>query len=107
VNNPSFPDAELDPMKQRIEAQIASQDADWHQQAMRFFKKSYFGPKNSPYQFLPTGTKENVAEFTREQAKQWYADKVMTGRRVIAIYGDVDVDKAKSMAREYLGVGDP
>jgi zinc protease len=107
VNNPEFPEAEITPMKQRIAAQIDSQDSDWFQQAMRFFKKSYFGPKNEPYQFLPTGTKENVTTFTRDQMKQWYSDKALQGRRVIAIYGDVDADKAQSLAREHLGVGDP
>jgi zinc protease len=107
VNNPSFPEAETSQMKQRIAAQIDGQDADWFQQAQRFFKKTYYGPKNSPYQFLPTGMKETVAGFTADQAKKWYAEKVMTASRVVAIYGDIDLDKAKSLAREYLGVGDP
>ena len=52
VNNPSFPDEELKPMKERIAAEIASEDADWEQQSLRFFKKKYYGPQNSPYQFL-------------------------------------------------------
>ena len=58
VNNPSFPGAEVKPMKERILAQIEGEDADWEQQALRFFKKQYYGPINSPYQFLPRGTKE-------------------------------------------------
>jgi zinc protease len=107
VNNPSFPDDETKQMKQRIVAQIEGQDADWFQQANRFFKKVYYGPKNSPYQFLPTGTKETVAKFTADEARKWYREHVLTGRRVIAIYGDIDADKAKSLSREYLGVGDP
>jgi zinc protease len=107
VNNPVFPDSELATMKIRIAAQIESQDADWYQQAMRFFKREYFGPRNSPYQFLPIGTKENVGTFAGEQAKKWYAEKVLPSRRVIAIYGDVELEKAQSLAREHLGVGDP
>jgi zinc protease len=107
VNDPAFPDAELAPMKTRIAATIESQDADWHQQAMRFFKSAYFGQRNSPYQFMPIGTKENVAGFTREQVRDWYKTQVMQNRRVIAIYGDVDLDHAKALASERLGVGDP
>ena len=92
-------------MKQRIKAAIESQDADWTQQAMRFFKKTYFGPRNSPYQFLPTGTKENVAGFNRDQAQRWYEDKILKAQRVIAIFGDIDLEKAQSLARQYLSGG--
>ncbi|MEO6437212.1 MAG: insulinase family protein, partial [Tepidisphaeraceae bacterium] len=103
VNNPSFPEAEVGPMKERVAAHIEGQDADWSQQAMRFFKKSFFGPQHSPYQFLPIGTKENVGTFTRAQMGEWYADQVMQGRRVVAIYGDVELDKAKAVALGRLG----
>jgi zinc protease len=105
VNNPVFPDAETEQMKQRVTAQIESQDADWHAQAMRFFRSKYFGPRKSPYQFLAIGTKENVAGFTVEQMRKFYADHVLNGRRVIAIYGDIDLAKAKAAATKQLGSG--
>ena len=53
VNHPAFSDTELAMMKLRVEAEISSEDADWTAQSMRFFKKQFFGPDNSPYQFLP------------------------------------------------------
>jgi zinc protease len=105
VNSPVFPQSEFNPMKQRIEAQIRSQDADWHQQSMRFFKKTFFGPENSPYQFLPIGTISNVKGFSRGQVEKWYADKVLPARRVIAIFGDVDLEHARALAQKYLGTG--
>ena len=80
VNNPTFPADELEPMKQRVIAGIQSQDADWTTQAFRYFKQQYFGPSNSPYQFLTIGTADNVKAFTREQLQQWYKDKVLTSR---------------------------
>jgi zinc protease len=103
VMNPSFPEDEIAPMKKRIAAAIAGQDADWRAQAFRFFKQKYFGPQNSPYQFLGIGTTENVNAFTREQLEQWYKDKVLTGRRVISIFGDIDLNKARSLAEAKLG----
>jgi zinc protease len=106
VNNPSFPVSELTQMKHRTLARIESQDADWTAQAFRFFKQKYYGPTNSPYQFLPIGTKENVEKLTPEQLKSWYADKVLKAPRVLAIYGDVDVEQARQLAQAHLGTGD-
>jgi zinc protease len=105
VNNPSFPDSESAQMKQRIIAGIESQDADWEQQALRFFKQKYYGPHNSPYQFLARGTKENVATFTADDMKKWYRETIQPSRRVIAIFGDVDLAQAKAMAAKYFGGG--
>ena len=106
VNNPAFPDSEVEQMKQRIAAQIESQDADWHAQAMRFFRQKFFGPKDSPYQFLSIGTKANLSSFTREQMQKFYAGQVMQGRRIVAIFGDVELDKARAIASAHLGGGE-
>jgi zinc protease len=104
--NPTFPDDELTRMKKRVVAAIESQDADWHTQAMKFFKAKYFGPLNSPYQFLAIGLKENVEKMSRDDLDKWYRDRIIKSRRVLAIFGDVDLEKAKSVAMERLGGGD-
>ena len=67
--------------------------------------KTYFGPSDSPYQFTALGTKENVKAFTAEQVRKWYSEKVLNGRRVLAVYGDIDVAAAKMLAANYLGGG--
>jgi zinc protease len=105
VTNPAFADKEVDLMKHRIEAGIAGQDADWSEQAIRFFKQKYFGPLNSPYQFIALGSAENVAGFTAAQLHDWYTNKILGGQRVLAIYGDIDPDKARELAGQYLGRG--
>jgi zinc protease len=105
VNHPAFPDSEIGPMKQRIAAAIQSEDADWDRQTVRYFKQQYFGPSHSPYQFLPIGTRENVAKFTADQIRQWYTQKILAGRRVLAIFGDIDIDQAQSLAAQYMGGG--
>ena len=106
VNNPAFPGDELEPVRKRTLAAIASQDADWFQQAQRFFKRVYFGPSNSPYQFLPIGTAETVQTFTADQMRQWYGDKVTKAPRVLAIFGDVELERARDVAQRYLGGGE-
>jgi zinc protease len=105
VNNAAFSDAELVTMKQRIGADIANEDSDWTDQAMRFFKKSYFGPLNSPHQFLPIGTLENLQKLTAADLKKWYHDKILAGPRVLAIFGDIPLDSATALATKYLGAG--
>ncbi len=102
VNNPAFPDDELATMKQRVLAQIASQDADWTGQAFRFFKEKYYGPLGSPYQFMAIGQEKNVNAFSAGQLRDWYQQKVLPSRRVLAIYGDVDPARAEEMARKLI-----
>ncbi len=103
VEHPSFPDSEIPAIKQRVVAGIESLDADWHTQAMRFFRQQYFGPTKSPYQFMPIGQKQNVVQANADQMRQWYETKVSKANRVLAIFGDVDLDQAKSLATKYFG----
>ncbi|HYO09362.1 MAG TPA: insulinase family protein [Tepidisphaeraceae bacterium] len=105
VNNPAFAPAEVEQMKRRVLAQIESLDADWTSQSMRFFKRQYFGPANSPYQFLPVGQGEIVQKLSPGQLTAWYRDRVLKGRRVLAVFGDVDLERAQAIAREQLGAG--
>ncbi len=103
VANPAFPEKEVPLMKQRVVAQIHGEDADWSAQAFRYFKQEYFGPWKSPYQFVPIGTEANVKAFAVDQMRNWYTSHVLNSRRVLAIYGDVDLDKARAMAGQLLG----
>ncbi len=99
VKNPIFAPDELTPMKQRVLAAIEGLDADWMSASMRFFRKAYFGPTKSPYQFIRIGTKENVSAFTPEQCRQWYDQKILRAPRVLAIYGDIPLDQAQALAQ--------
>lgn len=105
VNNPAFPDQEVAAAKKRIEAAIAEEDANWTAQAGRYFKKEFFGPLNSPYQYLVIGTQGNVQSFTPDQMRQWYEQKVQAAPRVLAVFGDVEPDHVKELAQKLLGEG--
>lgn len=105
VNNPTFPEDEASAMKKRVIAGIAAQDADWFAQASRYFRAQFFGPMNSPYQFLAIGTQKNVESFTTQQMRDWYEKKVLAAPRVLAVYGDVDPDHVKQLAADLFGKG--
>jgi zinc protease len=103
VKNPSFPDDEVKAMKERIAAAIESQDNNWMTGGNRYFRKVFFGPSGSPYQFTALGTKENVAKFDAAAARKWYDEKVLKGKRVLAIYGDIDVAGARKLVAKCFG----
>ncbi|HEY7115647.1 MAG TPA: insulinase family protein, partial [Tepidisphaeraceae bacterium] len=105
VNNASFPETELPGIKERVQAAIAGQDADWYAQAIRFFRKTYFAPTNSPYQFTVLGTAENVTAFDRSAIQNWYQKTILTRPRVLAIYGDIDPTQARQLATTYFAKG--
>lgn len=106
VNEPAFPDAELMEMKERVQAEIGDQDRDWMGGGRRFFNKVFFEPGGSPYQFSVLGTKESVAAFTPAQVRDYYQKTILTGPRVLAIFGDIDVAAAQVLAAKYLGDGE-
>jgi zinc protease len=105
VNNPSFDPAQVAEMKSHVLAQIAGEDAAWNQQAFRYFKSQFFGPADSPYQFMPQGTAQNISKLSADDLRNWYQQKVLAAPRVIAIFGDVDNDTAVAMARKYFEGG--
>jgi zinc protease len=106
VNHPAFDPAQVEQVRKRALAAIDNEDAAWDDQAFHYFKEQYFGPSNSPLQYLVVGSKENVAGFTPAQLRDWYEQKVLKAPRVLAIFGDVDKDTAIQMAEKYFGQGD-
>jgi zinc protease len=105
VNNPSFASSEVEGMRARTLAAIQGLDAAWNSQAMSYFKQKFYGPNDSPYQFLPIGSKENVSRFSAEDLKWWYGQKILAAPRVLAIFGDVDNATAVALAQKYFGGG--
>jgi zinc protease len=105
VQHPAFPEAELAEMKVRVDAEINSEDADWTSQSMRFFKHEFYGPQNSPYQFMPAGETKNVDKFTADELRDWYSKKILGSHKVIAIYGDIDLDHTEAIVKKLLGSG--
>jgi zinc protease len=103
VNHPSFSETEINAMKPRLAAAIDGQDSDWYSQATRFFRKSFFAPMKSPYQFTALGDADVIAKASPEQLKNWYEQNVLPAPRVLAIYGDVDLAEAQKLAEQYFG----
>ncbi len=102
VKNPTFPDDEVKEIKDRVAAAIDSQDRDWFAGGGRYFRSVFFGPVKSPYQFTALGTKDNVTKFTPAEIRKWYADKILPGRKVLAVYGDIDPAAARALIAKHF-----
>ena len=107
ARHPAFDPDELAGLKQRVDAAIAGRDAAWDDQTIHFFHASFFGATGSPYRLPVEGRPGVVDHLTVDQVRRWYADKILGGRRVIAIYGDVDPAHAEAIARKLLGTRGP
>ena len=103
VHNPTFPDDEVKAVKQRVEAAIDDQDRDWFGGGSRYFHSVFFGRSGSPYQFTVLGTKETVEKFTPQDLRKWYSEKVLKGKRVLAIYGDIDLGAVQRVVEREFG----
>ena len=107
VKNASFPADQVEMAKKRQLAMLAGQDADWFAESFRFFRKSFWGPTKSPYQFMSIGTIENVKGFSAQQTAAWYREQVLKAPRVLAIFGDIDIAQAKKLAARQFGEEQP
>ena len=68
----------LKPMKERIAAEIDSEDADWEQQALRFFKKKYYGPQRfSVSVFACMGRKKMSRSSRRDDVQTVVQQKIL------------------------------
>jgi zinc protease len=105
VLKPTFPEGEVNEMRRNILSGIASQDAVWTNQAMRYFRERYFSPMRSPYRFQTIGRAENVQRFSVDDLRKWYTQRILTSRRVVAIYGNIEPAEAQALAAKYLGGG--
>jgi zinc protease len=103
IHNPTFPPEQVAVVKKRVQAAIENQDHDWFSGGFRYFRKIFFGPSGSPYQFTAYGTKERVERITPEEMRDWYQQKVLKGKKVLAIYGDIDVPAVRKLVEKHFG----
>jgi zinc protease len=103
LHKPSFPAEELEPMQKRVLAALDGQDADWLAASMRYFRQQYFGPLNSPYQFIALGSQANVRGFTIQQVRDWYTKRILAAPRVIVIFGDINTQQATAALERHFG----
>ncbi len=98
AQNAQFPQDEIEKQRQDTLVAIKKLDESWRAEVMRLFKKNYF--QKTSYVNDKLGTAESVRAFTREQILAFYRKMVNPTHSVVAIYGDVDPEKAAHLVEE-------
>ncbi|NOZ21568.1 MAG: insulinase family protein [Planctomycetes bacterium] len=93
LTNPTFPDDEIEKMRQLMIAGIKRRRDSWQSAAATFFRKKFFDPK-SPYHLLPGGEIESVSKLTRADLVAYHKEYCAPNNMVLAIFGDIDPDAA-------------
>lgn len=96
ISKPSFP--ERDFMRERKRLLISLEDQDQRPSAIvsRTFYKSLFF--DHPYAQPSSGRKETVNKISLEDIQQFHAKHIVATNSILAIVGDINISKAKSIA---------
>jgi zinc protease len=97
VQNPVFPQAELDVFRPQLLDAIKRIGESWRTELFSYARHRFY--KNSPYQYDELGLPAVVAGATREQLAEFFRRLVTAPNTVVAIYGDVDDKVAESLVR--------
>jgi zinc protease len=98
AQNAQFPQDEIEKQRQDTLVAIRKLDESWQAEVMRLFKKNYF--QKTSYVNDKLGTAESVGSFTREEIVAFYRKMVNPTHSVLAIYGDIDPEKARDLVQQ-------
>jgi len=56
-----------------------------------------------PYRFSPEGTSASVQALSRQALRDYHAKTVVSGNTVLAIFGDITTDDARTLAKRFFG----
>ena len=101
AQNAQFPQDEIEKQRQDTLVAIRKLDESWQAEVMRLFKKNYF--QKTSYVNDKLGTAESVGSFTREEIVAFYRKMVNPTHSVLAIYGDIDLEKARDLVQQEFG----
>jgi zinc protease len=101
AQNSQFPPDEIEKQRQDTLIAVKKLDESWQAEVMRLFKRNYF--QKASYVNDKLGTSESVRSFTREEIVAFYRKMVNPSHSVLAIYGDIDPEKARNMVQQTFG----
>ena len=88
---PSFPQEEIEKVRQDILLAIEKQDQSWQEELMRYFKKNYF--IDHPYKNDILGTEQSIKSLTKTDIEDFYHKIFVPGNMVLAVYGNFDEEE--------------
>ncbi|MEO6846690.1 MAG: pitrilysin family protein [Chthoniobacterales bacterium] len=100
LQNPTFPDAEVNREKQAQLAAIKEEDDKITSVAQNYLRQKLFA--NHAYALRTNGSAESVATLTGKDLKTFHDQFAVAKNGVIAVFGDVKAAEVKEMAEKTL-----
>ena len=97
----TMPSVEFSRERDRLLAQVQSEDDDWELQAEKMMRAHLY-PKH-PYRYRTTGTVDALATLTDEDVLAYYRKYVTPANVVVAVVGDVDPGEVARVVAQKLG----
>lgn len=102
LEEPAFPQEEIEQEKKRAILSIKSRKDDLFSSCFDLFLKTAY--TIHPYRISEFGTEESIASITRRDILSFYKNRVMPNNMVLTIFGDVDMNKTeKSIKNIFKG----
>ncbi len=102
ILNPSFPDKEVERVRNdRLTALMQQRDQPWPT-ALRVMNACLFGPTH-PYGHTQLGTEESLKKMTRADLTKLYQSTFSPKNAALIVVGDVTEAEAKKLAQEAFG----
>lgn len=99
--HPTFPADHFKKQQQLQLARIAARKGNPQAEVLDFWTKQL--PKTTPFHRTVLGTPETVSKLTVSNLKEFHDQYFVPGNLVLAIFGDIDVDKTLKMVEEKFG----
>ncbi len=101
VINPFFPEEEIEKQREDTLLAIKRIDESWEREVTRLFRQHFF--IQHPYRNDLVGTEESVRRFARKDIVDFYRLSVMPNNMVLAIFGDIDIDRVTQSVEQRFG----
>ena len=101
VIHPSFPEPELERVRKLILGEIIAQKDDPGMVAGKAFSRLIFD--GHPYSWPVNGTEETLPAIGRADVQVFHAREYLPNQTILAVVGDVTVDRARSLIDKYFG----
>lgn len=100
LTNSTFPEDELKKEKEKILAEIKSQDDDIFQTASDLFKETLY--QKHPYHLPLIGQEKTVNNLSRDNLINFYSCYLKAHNGVLVIFGDIEKNKTAALVEKYF-----
>ncbi len=101
VRTPTFPQAEIDLIKQQHVVALKQREKSIFQLAFYNLKKTLY--PGHPLGLDPLGTEESLAAVDRADIVDFYRRLVVPGNMILSVFGDIDTDEVRNYVNDSLG----